>query len=765
MPPSRHAFAALCQWCLVALVGGTVALSWGSTARADDASTVPCSQDRSCATSPPACDGETADAGGARHPKITEDSGAFLADGSRVDTTISKDPADGIQLSTDDLAICVTPADTSARASEASVGRDGASVRYEDTASDTTTVVVPKADGVETFDIVRSKASPEDFSFTVDAPTGSSLLASADGSIAIIDPSPESSAPPQQPTTSADDQRVADLNSASSDARPDDSAANDAVHAADISGALDLPPPSSDGDTAAARDAASEDPKSTTLPPVTQADAPNDPPATLPDGDPLLADQLGTGVPTASDAAKAAASRDLASHQESLKLENQSQQAANAGAAVQAPTTATLGVIEPPTAHDANGDPVPATMSVDGNTVTVHVDHQGEGIAYPITVDPWIRVNDYKWVDHCCQPTYEWQPRSHQETRLQYTGSYYGSLMIAVYPHFFWGTGSDGKALYAVYVDWSQQWVIVHNEAWSGVFVPVTVTVQDPPEKVLVGWQHYQTYDLVGYHSEWRFDPAQDCNDVAGVVIPAQCGAAFNDIDDEANDENPLLTQLAAPRGATGKLFPVFLIDVKRGNWVTARSDASSYVMATARNGQTMTVTGQRQGCGSTHGSGCKTWFFGHVSSLRGGPCRWIESNETLPRDPDYGSNGSNCATGKGKRLEVSDFGAQALNCAKCGGGTAAYLTKNVIECPNVGLDDQGNTGGCDTDVNSHPYWAIGRCVLWRYITTDNQWVLVRDRGRNLYDAGWVFIPRSALPATSKLYAPKPGTHCPAGTY
>ena len=184
--------------------------------------------------------------------------------------------------------------------------------------------------------------------------------------------------------------------------------------------------------------------------------------------------------------------------------------------------------MQTPTAHDANGQPVATTLTVDGDTVTMHVDHQGEGHAYPIVADPWVKVNDYRWVTHCCQNVYTWQPRSHQLWVFHYIGSYFGTWLIHNYPRYFWGYGNDSRSLWNVYFE--GRWLLVHNEPWSGVFIPALITVQDPPVKVLTGRIPYSTYEYVGSHQEFRFDASKDC--IVGVVMVAECYSTAADVDD-----------------------------------------------------------------------------------------------------------------------------------------------------------------------------------------------------------------------------------------
>jgi RHS repeat-associated protein len=55
--------------------------------------------------------------------------------------------------------------------------------------------------------------------------------------------------------------------------------------------------------------------------------------------------------------------------------------------------------IPAPTAVDAQGQPVPVTMSVSGSDLQVHVSHRGRDLAYPITLDPVVQsgVNMTGW--------------------------------------------------------------------------------------------------------------------------------------------------------------------------------------------------------------------------------------------------------------------------------------------------------------------------------------------------------------------------------
>lgn len=56
-----------------------------------------------------------------------------------------------------------------------------------------------------------------------------------------------------------------------------------------------------------------------------------------------------------------------------------------------------VATITAPDARDAEGDTVQTTLSVEGNIVTLHVDHHGEDVAYPVAADPIYQIEVVKW--------------------------------------------------------------------------------------------------------------------------------------------------------------------------------------------------------------------------------------------------------------------------------------------------------------------------------------------------------------------------------
>ncbi|MEI7888992.1 MAG: hypothetical protein WCI34_01665 [Actinomycetes bacterium] len=78
------------------------------------------------------------------------------------------------------------------------------------------------------------------------------------------------------------------------------------------------------------------------------------------------------------------------------------------------------------------------------------------------------------------------------------------------------------------------------------------------------------------------------------------------------------------------------------------------------------------------------------------------------------------------------------INCLMCSGGTAVRLTSATIEYANY------RPGKWPLDPIRHV--AAGTCVEWRWVSSDRQMVMVKDRAWSNNEASWIFISRSALP-------------------
>jgi len=81
---------------------------------------------------------------------------------------------------------------------------------------------------------------------------------------------------------------------------------------------------------------------------------------------------------------------------------------------------------------------------------------------------------------------------------------------------------------------------------------------------------------------------------------------------------------------------------------------------------------------------------------------------------------------------------ASLINCIMCSGGTAVRVTTSTTEYANY------RPGKWPLD----PVHKIAAraCVEWRWVSSDRQMVMVKDRAWSNNKASWVFISRSALP-------------------
>jgi hypothetical protein len=86
---------------------------------------------------------------------------------------------------------------------------------------------------------------------------------------------------------------------------------------------------------------------------------------------------------------------------------------------------------------------------------------------------------------------------------------------------------------------------------------------------------------------------------------------------------------------------------------------------------------------------------------------------------------------------------------AHCTHGTMVYLTHSAEICADVGLTLIGVTSpGCVASMDDT--LSAGTCVKWRYITTDNRWVMVSDERRTNKAGRWFFIKRSSLASNAR---------------
>jgi hypothetical protein len=698
-------------------------------------------------------------------PSLAARGGEFASADTSVNSTIAKDPSAGFSLETGVGALTLTPDGVAPNASSGKLAAGGDAVVFANTGSGADTLVRPQTDGVETFTGIRAPSAAEDFTWKVSLPGGQALRKAADGGVQIVDPTPVPTETPRpadvKPVAPAELPELQRDGKVAADAQASDQqAAAVAERPAEHSGAAVLPAPTRAGDTSAAQEATSA------LPNVNTSGTEDDngraagtgadavPPATVPapPSVPVVSDVptdvkrlLEDGAAATTDQAKAEAQRSLSDHEPQLAAANSALDAKQDADAVREPRgPAVVAEIKPPTALDADGQTVPASLEVDGDRVTLHVEHHGDDYAYPIAADPYITIRDFGWVNHCCQASYHWEARSHQETRFNYVGSWFGRYAIHHFPHYYWGAGHDGRALYNVHL-WWMGWVLMHNEDWSGMFQPYTVTVQDPAAYVFDGWRSWQSWEVVGSHVQW-YEDNSPWAEATAEGIPAQYVEDSPDEEDQgdvidfdwAPDDDPPtwlddLNAQAAVAAHRNYKVRVSAADCSGAcNWASVRNYRHAYVLGNVTSGTVMKV-----------GAKTNKWAVGNVRGQWNG-CGWMEASH-LPHPS--GTNRSGCDVSF--HPSPPSIG-RAFNCKACGHGTSTTIVRDTIACANT----FATVAECKGREKLADY-KVGKKVNWRYVSRDNKWIHVEDTLEANANAKWRFVPRSAImafPTVPKAY-------------
>lgn len=310
--------------------------------------------------------------GGNDAPSVKPGGAGFEATHTDQDVTIDRDPQDPIRVETAAGDMTVTPLNVKPTATDGQV-TNGDAVVFANTGKESDTVVRPVQDGVETFTSIRSEEAAEDFSWKVALSGDEQLQKTKEGGVVVVDPTPADEATGRglPDAVPAGTDRADELRTHNSGEPPD-------------------PRPQ---DEDAARDAAAE-PRLTTSPDELQAaveegqvkpqapaetQAPSSPQTALDAASDELDDSAAAQTEEAFDDIAAAGRK----ADEQAEVINE----AHAGSGPRI-----VAEIKPVWAKDADGDDVDADLSVSGDTVTLHVDHADESVAYPVVADPYILV-------------------------------------------------------------------------------------------------------------------------------------------------------------------------------------------------------------------------------------------------------------------------------------------------------------------------------------------------------------------------------------
>lgn len=392
-------------------------------------------------------------------PEVNENSDGFTVAGATVDATIPKDAEEPIVLESSSGDLKIEPQGTSEQASGGLAVNDGAAVVYANTGTDSDTAAVPTEKGVETFTSIRSADAAEDYSVVVDLPGEEEVRQESENSAVIIDPTPAGKPsadtlpdPADAGTPAGDKAREA---SGMDTPDPDPRAEEKVTDGLDQAGA-DKPQGVPDSDI-----------QEVGKPTQQQADAlAGAPPEGVAAGEPTKED-----VKDAIDPAKAEqAVEEAGEHAAEKSLETITAGATESSVSLDAANRdstqdqqAIVARVEAPASIDADGNKVPTKLVVEGDTITMHVDHQDAEVAYPIAADPDYELIPTRW-------SLQWYPAvTRQETYISHwaMGSHYIGNWHPVFCHWGWvRCGYTG--LWSFWSAW--EWNGNHNLAWWPTF-------------------------------------------------------------------------------------------------------------------------------------------------------------------------------------------------------------------------------------------------------------------------------------------------------
>jgi hypothetical protein len=265
-----------------------------------------------------------------------------------------------------------------------------------------------------------------------------------------------------------------------------------------------------------------------------------------------------------------------------------------------------------------------------------------------------------------------------------------------------------------------------------------------------------------------------NCSSQSIGAYPSTCTTSDDDTDPMDSSDPPEETQLdpyspstdTSGGSVTSPIQRSYVVGVKETlspgqagyvpqdkRWTTMRNRPQAYVIGQAHDG--WTINSDQASNDVQSGDGTKRdWRRGRVT------------DKAHPIDPPYGcgwittsnlhgsSDLDETTTCNSEIYHLHDFSSWT-NCppktqipsssgAHCTHGTMVSLTASAALCANVGLTPQGNTvSQCRSPLGET--LPRGACIEWRYVTTDNNWVMAKVRKRRNPAASWVFVPRTSI--------------------
>jgi streptogramin lyase len=275
-------------------------------------------------------------------PSLSDGDEGLTASNTLTTSDISKESPGEFAVNTPDGMLSLTPIEISPQATQLPTLINGAAAFYADTWPATDTIVRPDALGATTMLQLRSAEAPRSFSWEVHTDADEQLRELSGGAIAVVDPTEALPEPTSE--DEAEQEPGGPAPEGQNEAEPEE-------------------PESSEPGEVESEEPEPEEPLEETAPRESLPTAPT------------LATQPGESAAGQPQPQQTAAQYEV-------------DQRALAAAETQTDGD-TLMVIESPTAIDASGARVPASLTANGDTITLHIS-PGQSTTFPVTVDPTV---------------------------------------------------------------------------------------------------------------------------------------------------------------------------------------------------------------------------------------------------------------------------------------------------------------------------------------------------------------------------------------
>lgn len=400
-----------------------------------------------------------------------------------VRVEVPKTAAAGVVLGSGVNTVCLTPAAVGEDVTAATVVNEDSAL-YANTGPASDTVVRPVVSGLETWTSVRSAVAPETVSWNL-AAGDAELRATTSGGAELVDPTPPTfdlHTPASSPTMSAAELAIEkEAGVIAAEAEIADPAAQAAAESAPATaGVLE---------NATTDDIAEANAMTPAEPPAPEEEPGEEEPAqTLDEATADSREQIDEQLQSAAQA-----ERDSARHAGETRSAALNADAEQDAKAILPPLV--LAAVKPPESVDAQGDPVPTSLSVAGDSLSLHVDHRAADVAYPVAADPWFtEVRTERRTAR--RPIYRTEtPIIGWRNEWRAAGEWWCSWAIAA-----WGGVRRADGLYYMTINGTTY--RMPRRTWCTIQVLTRRPIYGSPRQVFVRWQDYEYFVNVEYDIE-----------------------------------------------------------------------------------------------------------------------------------------------------------------------------------------------------------------------------------------------------------------------